>query len=158
MDGGGRYFERQQWCRHCPVILAKELGSCQRLELSESGSSHLVNTDSREGIRIRNHTLNELTSWLPGSRADTSLDPDLPNYFVHDQSQTEPRNHINAGKEEENGVVDVLNEALSPTTFSSYFSVKKYIISVDLEEGRKVFAALVSSNSSAHQEPQKTLF
>lgn len=102
--------------------------------------------------------LNELTSWLPGSRADTFLDPDLPNYFVHDQSQAEPRKYINAIKEEENDVVDVLNEAVSPTTFTSYFNVNKYIISEDLEEGRKVFAALISPNSSAHHELQKFLF
>lgn len=117
---------------------------------SEFGSSHLVNADSREGITIRNHMLNELMRWLPGSRADTFLDPDLLNYFVHDQSQTEPGKYINATKEEENVVVDVLNEAVRLTTFSSYFNVNKYIISVDLEEGRKVFAALISPNSSAH--------
>ena len=80
--------------------------------------------------------LNELTRWLPGSRADTFLDPDLPNHFVHDQSQAEPRKYRNATKEEENGVVDVLKKAVSLTTFSSYFSVNKYIISVDLEEER----------------------
>lgn len=96
--------------------------------------------------------------WLPGSRAHTFLDPNLPNYFVHDHFQTEPRKYINATREEENDIVDVLNEAVSLTTFSSYFNANKYIISVDLEEGRKVFAALISSNSSAHHELQKFLF
>lgn len=54
--------------------------------------------------------------------------------------------------------VDVLNEAVSLTTFSSYCKVNKYIISVHLEEGRKAFAALISPNSSAHHEVQKILY
>lgn len=101
---GGRYFERQRWCRRCPVILTEELGHRQHLELSQFGSSHLGNADSREGITVRNRMLKGLTSWLPGSGADRFLSPDLPNYFVRDQSRAEPRNHINAGKEGENGV------------------------------------------------------
>lgn len=72
-----------------PVILTKEMGSHQFLELSGCGSSHLQKADSRDGITIRNHTLNELMNWLTGSRADMFLDPDLPNCFVHDQNQSQ---------------------------------------------------------------------
>lgn len=46
-------------------------------------------------------------NWLTGSRADTFLSPDLPNCFVHDQSQTEPRKHTQASKEEESNAVDI---------------------------------------------------
>lgn len=88
---GGRYLAAALMLTFS-VTLTKELGSCQCIELPESGSSHLVNADSREGITIRNHMVTELMRWLPGSRADAFLDPNLPNSFVHDQSQTEPRN------------------------------------------------------------------
>lgn len=52
----------------------------------------------------------------------------------------------------------VLNEAISLTTFSSYLNVNKYIISIDLEKGRNVFAALISSKSSAHHKLHKFIF
>lgn len=93
--------------KHCPVILRKELESCQVLELSELGSSHLENADSREGIAIRNHTLNELTSWLTGSWADSSLIILCTTKVRQSQENTI--------KEEENDVVDILNEAVSLT-------------------------------------------
>lgn len=113
----------------------KKLGSCECLEPSEFESSHLVSSDSREGMAIRNLLLTDLMSWLPGKRPDTSLDPDHPHYFVHDHSQTEPRKHTNATKREENTVVDVLNEAVSLATFSSYFNINKSLIPVHLEQG-----------------------
>lgn len=93
--------------RRGPVILTKELESNQFLELLGCGSSHLQKADSRDGITIRNHTLNKLMNWLTGSSADTFLSPDLPNCFVHDQSQTEPRKHTQAGKEGESDAVDI---------------------------------------------------
>lgn len=93
--------------KHCPVILRKELESCQVPELSELGSSHLENADSREGIAIRNHTLNELTSWLTGSWADSSLIILCTTKVRQSQENTI--------KEEENDVVDILNEAVSLT-------------------------------------------
>lgn len=80
--------------------------------------------------------LTDLMRWLPGNRPDTFLDSDHPHYFVHDQTQTGPRKYTNATKEKENTVVDVLNEAVSLATFSSYFNVNKYLISVYLEQGR----------------------
>lgn len=52
-------------------------------------------------------------NWLTGSRADKFLDPDLPNCFVHDQSQTEPRKHIQARKEEESNTVDMCMKLLA---------------------------------------------
>lgn len=94
-----------------------------------------MSSDSREGITIRNLLLADLMSWLPGNRPDTSLDPDRPHYSAHDHSQTEPRKYTNATKREENTVVDVVNEAVSLATFSSYFNVNKYLISVHLEQG-----------------------
>lgn len=93
--------------KHCPVILRKELESCQVLELSELGSSHLENADSREGIAIRNHTLSKLTSWLTGSWADSSLIILCTTKVRQSQENTI--------KEEENDVVDILNEAVSLT-------------------------------------------
>lgn len=79
--------------------------------------------------------LTDLMRWLPGNRPGTFLDPDHSHYFVHDQSQTEPRKYTNATKEEENAVAAVLNEAVILSTFSSNFSVNKYLISVHLEQG-----------------------
>lgn len=79
----------------------KKLGSCKCLEPSEFKSSHLVNSDSTEGITNRNLMPTDLMRWLPGKRPDTFLNPDHPHYFVHDQSQTEPRKQTNAPKKEE---------------------------------------------------------
>lgn len=125
------------------ISSVKKLGSCKCLEPSEFESSHLVNSDSREGITIRNLMLTDLMSWLPGNRPDTFLDPDQPHYFVHDHSQREPRKYTNVTKREENTVVDVLNEAVSLATFSSYFNVNKYLIPVHLEQGSFFYSDLI---------------
>lgn len=98
--------------KHRPVILRKELESCQVLELSKFGSSHLENADSGEGIAIRNHTFNELTSWLTGSWADSSL---IPSSLIILCTTKVRQSQENTIKEEENDAVDILNEAVSLT-------------------------------------------
>lgn len=100
--------------------------------------------------------LTDLMRCLPGNRPDTFLDPDHCHYFGHDQSQTEPRKYTNATKEEENAVVAVLNEAVRLATFSSYFSVNKYLISVHLEQGS--FLLLWSYPTALHTMNHKKLF